>query len=168
MMLTFAAAVAVIQLSSPTIVANQPIPRDHTADGRNISPALTWSVLPLGTKELALVCEDPDAGNPPPFVHWVIYRIPPAAMGLPEDIPFEPGAPMPREIAGAVQGSPASGVPYIEVRRRRRQGPSLPLHPLRLDASLGLEAGLTRVELLEKIKDHGSVKVSSSPPTRTR
>jgi Raf kinase inhibitor-like YbhB/YbcL family protein len=155
MMLTFAAAVAVIQLSSPTIVANQPIPRDHTADGRNISPALTWSVLPLGTKELALVCEDPDAGNPPPFVHWVIYRIPPAAMGLPEDIPFEPGAPMPREIAGAVQGT--SGF-----RRPIYRGPAPPpgkVHHYHfilyaLDASLGLEAGLTRAELLEKIKDH--------------
>ena len=106
-------------------MANQPIPRDHTADGRNISPALTWSVLPLGTKELALVCEDPDAGNPPPFVHWVIYRIPPAAMGLPEDIPFEPGAPMPREIAGAVQGTSGFRRPIIEVRAAAGQGPSL-------------------------------------------
>ena len=144
-----------IDVTSPTIKPNQPIPRDHTADGRNISPALNWTNVPDGTKELAVVCEDPDAGNPPPFVHWVIYRIPPTAKGVPENIPFEPGAPMPREIAGAVQGT--SGF-----RRPIYRGPAPPpgkVHHYHfvvyaVDANLGLDAGLTRAELLEKIKGH--------------
>src|SRR5438093_12958719 len=95
-------APATIAVESPTVKANQPIPRDYTADGRNMSPPLTWSNLPAGTRQLAVVCEDPDAGNPPPFVHWVIYKIPPTATGLPENIPFEPDAPMPSAIAGAI------------------------------------------------------------------
>ena len=58
----------------------------------------------MGLAELAVVLEDPDAGNPPPFVHWVIYKIPPTASGLPENVPFEPDAKMPASIAGAIQG----------------------------------------------------------------
>jgi Raf kinase inhibitor-like YbhB/YbcL family protein len=144
-----------IEVTSPTIKPNQPIPRDHTADGRNISPGLNWTNVPDGTNELAVVCEDPDAGNPPPFVHWVIYRIPATAKGVPENIPFEPGAPMPREIAGAVQGT--SGF-----RRPIYRGPAPPpgkVHHYHfvvyaVDANLGLDAGLTRAELLDKLKGH--------------
>ena len=32
-----------ITVESPTLKADQPIPRDYTADGRNVSPPLTWS-----------------------------------------------------------------------------------------------------------------------------
>ena len=45
---------ATIVVESPVLKANQPIPRDYTADGRNMSPPLTWSNLPAGTKELAV------------------------------------------------------------------------------------------------------------------
>jgi len=93
-------APATIVVTSPALKADQPIPRDYTADGKNWSPPLAWSGLPAGTKSVAVVCEDPDAGNPPPFVHWVIYNIPPGAAGVPENIPFEPGAPMPAHKAG--------------------------------------------------------------------
>src|SRR5471030_1279202 len=84
-----------IVVSSPTLQADQTMPRDYTPDGRNLSPPLTWSGAPAGTKEFAVICEDPDAGNPPPFVHWVIYKIPATAKGLPEAIPIDPAAPMP-------------------------------------------------------------------------
>jgi len=146
-----------IVVTSATIKADQPIPRDHTADGRNVSPPLTWTNVPAGARELAVVLEDPDAGNPPPFVHWVIYKIPPSANGLPENIPFEPGAPMPAAIAGAVQGT--SGF-----RRPIYRGPAPPpgkVHHYHfvvyaLDAALDLKPGLTRAELLEAIKGHVS------------
>ena len=51
-----------------------------------------------------MVCEDFDAGNPPPWVHWVIYKIPATAKGLPEGLPIDPEVPMPADIKGAVQG----------------------------------------------------------------
>src|SRR5206468_3356671 len=63
-----------IAVESPTLKADQPIPRDYTADGRNVSPPLAWKGVPATAKQLAVVLEDPDAGNPPPFVHWVIYK----------------------------------------------------------------------------------------------
>ncbi len=81
-----------IAVASPTLKADETMPRDYTPDGRNLSPPLTWSNLPAATKEIAVVCEDPDAGNPPPFVHWVIYKIPATAKGLPEGIPIDPAA----------------------------------------------------------------------------
>jgi Raf kinase inhibitor-like YbhB/YbcL family protein len=154
-MVAVVAAVVVLQVASPTLKANELIPRAYTADGRNISPPLTWSNVPDGTKEFAVVCEDPDAGNPPPFVHWVIYSIPAAARGLPENIPFEPGAAMPPEIAGAQQGT--SGF-----RRPIYRGPAPPpgkVHHYHfvvyaLDAALGLQPAMTRAELLDAIKDH--------------
>jgi len=144
-----------IVVGSPAITANQPIPKDYTADGRNVSPPLEWTNVPASTKELAVICEDPDAGNPPPFVHWVIYKIPATAKGLPENIPFEPGAPMPASVAGAIQG--VSGF-----RRPIYRGPAPPpakVHHYHfvvyaLDADLGLKPGLSRVDLLTAIQDH--------------
>ena len=146
---------ATITVDSPALKSNRPVPRDYTADGRNISPPLTWSNVPAGTKQLAVVCEDPDAGNPPPFVHWVIYNIPPTAAGLPENVPFEPDAPMPASIAGAIQG--VSGF-----RRPIYRGPAPPpgkTHHYHfvvyaLDASLDLKPGLTRADLLSAIQGH--------------
>jgi Raf kinase inhibitor-like YbhB/YbcL family protein len=144
-----------ITVESPVLEANQPIPRDYTADGRNMSPPLTWSNLPAGTKELALVCEDPDAGNPPPFVHWVIYKIPATASGVPENVPFDPEVPMPSSIVGAIQG--VSGF-----RRPIYRGPAPPpgkTHHYHfvvyaIDAALDLEPGLTRADLLAAIQGH--------------
>src|SRR5262245_65547944 len=79
-----------ITVDSPTLKADQPIPRDYTADGRNVSPPLTWTGVPATAKQLAVVLQDPDAGNTTPFVQWVIYKIPTTATGLPEDVPFAP------------------------------------------------------------------------------
>jgi len=144
-----------IIVESPTLKVDQPIPRDYTADGRNISPPLTWKGVPAAAKQLAVVLQDPDAGNPPPFVHWVIYKIPPTAKGLPENVPFEPDVPMPAEIAGAIQG--VSGF-----RRPIYRGPAPPpgkVHHYHfvvyaLDAALDLKPGLNRVELLDAINGH--------------
>ena len=32
------------------------MPRDYTPDGRNVSPPLTWTNVPAGAKELAVIC----------------------------------------------------------------------------------------------------------------
>jgi Raf kinase inhibitor-like YbhB/YbcL family protein len=144
-----------IVVSSPTLKVDQTMPRDYTPDGRNLSPPLIWSDVPAGTKEIAVVCEDPDAGNPPPFVHWVIYKIPATAKGLPEGLPIDPDAKMPAEITGAIQG--VSGF-----RRAIYRGPAPPpgkphhYHFIvyALDADLGLKPGLTRADLLTAINGH--------------
>jgi Raf kinase inhibitor-like YbhB/YbcL family protein len=144
-----------IIVGSPTLKADETMPREYTPDGRNLSPPLTWSNLPAGTREIAVVCEDPDAGNPPPFVHWVIYKIPPTAKGLPEGIPIDPAAPMPAEISGAIQGVSGFRRP---IYRGPAPPPGKPHHyhfvVYALDADLGLKPGLTRADLLTAINGH--------------
>jgi Raf kinase inhibitor-like YbhB/YbcL family protein len=62
----------------------EPVPRKYTGDGGNVSPPLTWSELPERTRSLALIVDDPDAPGARPFVHWVVYEIPPALEGFAE------------------------------------------------------------------------------------
>lgn len=63
-------------LVSPAFYDKELIPAQYTCDGENISPELSWSGVPAGTKSFALIMDDPDAPQPKPWVHWVIFNIP--------------------------------------------------------------------------------------------
>jgi len=65
------------------------IPQKHTGDGEDVSPPLAWEDVPDAAKELALVCDDPDAPTAEPWVHWVIYKIAPTVDELPQDVPAD-------------------------------------------------------------------------------
>jgi hypothetical protein len=75
---------------SDAFAPGQEIPEAHTCEGRDVSPALSWSDAPPGTRSLALVVDDPDAPDPKAprmtWVHWVLYDIPASAAGLPEGV----------------------------------------------------------------------------------
>lgn len=80
-------------LSSAAFAADGMIPAKYTCDGENRSPALSWDAPPAGTKSLAVLASDPDApGKTPenPFVHWVLYDLPPDLRQLPEGVPANP------------------------------------------------------------------------------
>jgi Raf kinase inhibitor-like YbhB/YbcL family protein len=91
-----------LTVTSEAFAVGKPIPKKYTADGENVSPPLTWSGNPAGTKQFALICDDPDAPTPQPWVHWVIYKIPSEAKSLPENLPKEGRLKNP---AGALQGA---------------------------------------------------------------
>jgi Raf kinase inhibitor-like YbhB/YbcL family protein len=55
---------------------------ERFAGQRAPSPAIAWTGVPNGTEELALVCEDTDAPASRPFVHWVVYGVPPSVSFL--------------------------------------------------------------------------------------
>jgi Raf kinase inhibitor-like YbhB/YbcL family protein len=48
-----------------------------------VSPPFEWGELPEGTREVALICDDPDAPTERPFVHWAVYKIPADRTRLP-------------------------------------------------------------------------------------
>ena len=77
-----------MKLTSQSFVNQGDIPKKHTCDGKNISPALAWNDVPKGTKSLVLIVDDPDAPDPAnprmTWVHWVLYNIPITATSLPE------------------------------------------------------------------------------------
>lgn len=51
------------------------IPVRYTCDGDDLSPPLSWTEVPNGTRSLALVMDDPDAPRGT-FTHWVLYDLP--------------------------------------------------------------------------------------------
>src|SRR5688572_17523940 len=77
-----------LQLSSTAFEPNGSIPKKHTCEGEDVSPALSWNGVPKEAKSLVLIVDDPDAPDPKApkmtWVHWVLYDIPPSATGLPE------------------------------------------------------------------------------------
>jgi Raf kinase inhibitor-like YbhB/YbcL family protein len=147
-------AVARLTVTSPTLVAGQPVPRQHTADGENVSPALHWSGAPPTTRSFAIVCDDPDVPIPGGFVHWVIYNIPATALAVPENLPIDPTVPMPAAIAGAVQGLSGFKRP---IYRGPAPPPGKPHHyhftVYALDVS-GFPPGLTKAQLAEAMQGH--------------
>ena len=77
-----------LTLTSGAFLHQGEIPRQYTCDGNDDSPPLAWSGVPLGTRSLALIVDDPDAPDPKApkmtWVHWVLYNMPPEAAGLKE------------------------------------------------------------------------------------
>ncbi len=142
-----------IKVESTAFENNEKIPVRHTADGQDVSPMLTWTDVPTAAQELALVCDDPDAPTPEPWVHWVIYKIPPQSIGLPENVAQTP---MPPNPAGAVQGKNSWGdVGY--------RGPAPPqghgVHHYHfkvyaLDQKIDLPAGADKATLLDTMEGH--------------
>jgi len=141
-------ALSPMQVRSPSFESGGPIPKKHTGEGEDVSPALAWSEAPQGTKSFAVLCHDPDAPLVTPghygFVHWVLYNVPGTATGLPEGITQHTsgandfggegyGGPMPPEGHGTHH--------YF-------------FWVLALDVAPEIEPGLTLWALLEKLEPH--------------
>lgn len=141
-------ALSAMQLSSSAFGPGQSVPKRHSGEGENTSPALKWSDLPEGTQGLAVICHDPDAPLIQPgtygFVHWVLYNLPPDLDGLPEATDMGTtgqtdfgrtgyGGPMPPEGHGKHH--------YF-------------FWLLALDRDLQLPPGLTLWQFLERVEPH--------------
>ena len=61
------------------------IPTLYTGEGQDVSPPLRWQDVPVETRSLALICDDPDAPRGT-WDHWIIYNIPPTISVLAEGI----------------------------------------------------------------------------------
>ena len=79
------ASIAKIEMESDVVQPGATIPKKYSCDGEDVSPSLSWRKIPSNTRELVLICDDPDAPMGT-WVHWVVYGISPETTGLPENI----------------------------------------------------------------------------------
>lgn len=140
-------------IQSPAFANNTTIPKRFSGDGEDVSPQLSWSGLPDGAKQLALIMDDPDAPTPEPWVHWVVYGIPATTTGLPENVAKTASLTAPE---GTFQGKNSWG-------RIGYGGPAPPpghgVHHYHfklyaLDTELSAQSGWTKTKLLAAMKGH--------------
>jgi Raf kinase inhibitor-like YbhB/YbcL family protein len=137
-----------IEIKSPAFSEGGAIPGKYTCDGKDVSPPLSWSGAPAGTKSLALICDDPDAPSGD-WVHWVVFDLPSSSTGLPEGVPARD------EIAGGGRQG------RNDFRKTGYGGPCPPGGTHRyvftlfaLDRELGLGAGATKAQLSAAMRGH--------------
>ena len=75
-----------MRLTSSAFTHEGEIPKKHTCDGEDVSPALAWRDVPDKTASLVLIMDDPDAPAGT-WVHWVLYDLPASLRELPEGLP---------------------------------------------------------------------------------
>jgi Raf kinase inhibitor-like YbhB/YbcL family protein len=145
-----------ISVTSTAFGDGQPIPKKYTGEGTDVSPPLVWTAPPAESKQLALICDDPDAPTDEPWVHWVLYAVPPDVRVLPEGV--KPTAEL-SEPKRALQGRNS----WTDGRTIGYRGPFPPkghgVHHYHfklyaLDTALKLKSGLTKKELLAAIEGH--------------
>jgi Raf kinase inhibitor-like YbhB/YbcL family protein len=80
----------VLQIYSPAFDDGGEIPAKYTCEGADVSPPLAWEGVPVTTRSLVLIIDDPDAPDPAAprmtWVHWVLYNLPAETDGLAEGI----------------------------------------------------------------------------------
>jgi Raf kinase inhibitor-like YbhB/YbcL family protein len=149
-----------MKITSSAFQDGAKIDAKYTVEGQDVSPPIAWSDVPPGSKSFAVICDDPDAPSPKrpadePWVHWVIFNIPPDVSSLPEGIAPEKEC---REVPGAKQGInswPSDNVGY--------RGPAPPpgsgthryfFKVYALDSTLDLDAGATKKQLVAAMSGH--------------
>jgi len=137
-----------IKVTSAAFNEGQPIPRQHTCDGVNVSPPLEWSGLPKTAKTVAIVADDPDAPSGT-WVHWVVYNLPADNIGFVENVPATETL-----KAGGFQGK-------NDFEKIGYGGPCPPrgthhyfFRVYAVDSELALKAGATRAELEQAMQGH--------------
>jgi Raf kinase inhibitor-like YbhB/YbcL family protein len=145
-----------IKITSSAFEEGQRIPKKYTGEGYDVSPPLQWSGVPEETKELVLICDDPDAPTPEPWVHWVMYKIPANVTNLKEDQPRKTRLTDP---PGTLQGKNS----WRDAQNIGYRGPMPPpghgthryyFKLYALEAKLAVEAGMDKNSLLKDIEDH--------------
>jgi Raf kinase inhibitor-like YbhB/YbcL family protein len=77
--------------------------------GGNVSPQLSWTAPPAGTKSFVLTAYDPDAPTGSGWWHWVVYDIPADVRELPQGAGGGTGLPAGARQARTDFGSPGYG-----------------------------------------------------------
>jgi Raf kinase inhibitor-like YbhB/YbcL family protein len=138
----------VFKLISSAFKDGDPIPRQYTCSGVNVSPPLEWSDVPKTAKTLAIIADDPDAPAGT-WVHWVVYNLPADTMGIVENLPQDENL-----KGGGFQGK-------NDFEKIGYGGPCPPSGTHRyyfriyaLDGDLPLKAGVTKTDVEKAMDGH--------------
>ncbi len=74
-----------LKITSTAFVNNGTIPAKYSCEGQEVSPPLSISGIPAGTKSIAIIVHDPDAPKEGGFTHWVVWNIDPGNDNIPEN-----------------------------------------------------------------------------------
>jgi len=143
---------AALSLTSPAFDHDEVLPLRHTADGEDVSPPLQWDGVPEGTREIILICDDPDA-DAGVFTHWVVYGLAPDVTGLPEGLPDAAVVEDPVSLVQGLNEFDEVGYHGPEVDEERGHH-RLFFRLFALDTELDLPPGATRAELRKAAKEH--------------
>jgi Raf kinase inhibitor-like YbhB/YbcL family protein len=74
-----------LEVRSTSFSEGGPIPMEHVytgCGGKNVSPQVSWSGAPAGTKSFVVTCFDPDAPTGSGYWHWAVFNIPASVASL--------------------------------------------------------------------------------------
>ncbi len=125
------------------------IPVKYTCGGANVSPALSWSEPPEGTRSLVLRVEDPDAPSGT-WYHWLVWNIPGHAGGIWEHVATTGRLPGGMTQGGNSFGKMGYGGPCPPVGQTHRYFFKL----YALDTMLDLPAGANSLQLGHAMRGH--------------
>jgi Raf kinase inhibitor-like YbhB/YbcL family protein len=141
-------------IRSPSFRHMGGIPARHSKEGGDVSPALEWSGVPAGTRELAVIMDDPTASSASPWVHWVVYGIPATATGLPEGVPVGKER-LDAAPAGAIQGKNSwKTIGYTGPFPEGNKPHQYQLWVYAIDTPLPLGPGATAENVIDAMRGH--------------
>jgi len=112
-----------------------------TADGAAIPPNLSWTAPPHGAQSMVVICEDPDAPFPEPFVHWLVYGLANGAASVFGSYRQGKNSKLEVGFTGAAP-PPGHGIHHYHFQ------------VFALDRTLALEDGSGRSALVSAMRDH--------------
>ena len=141
-----------IAIHSPGFEPGGEIPYKYSDYGQKISPELTLGNVPPAAVTLVVLCEDPDAPIKP-FIHWVLFNVPPNRTHLREAMPSEMRL---RDLGDANQGLNSHGSVGYTGPRPPYEDPAHHYHfqVFALDRKLDLAPGTERTTVLAAMQNH--------------
>ena len=132
-----------MRITSPAFRDGEKIPRQYTRNGEDKSPPLQIDGVPVNTRSLVLIMDDPDAPNGT-FTHWIVFDLDPKTEEIGEDHAPKNARQGTTDWGTAEYGGPQP--PYGEHRYFFRL--------YALNTKLNLPRGSTREEIEDAMQDH--------------